>query len=57
VEQRPPDTGGDYEYDEAHERSAGGHGRPPDGRPAPAPPGGPSSEPDGDMSYDEAHDF
>jgi len=57
VEQRRPDTGGDYEYDEAHEQSVRGPAHPPEGRPAPAPAGRPSSEPDGDMSYDEAHDF
>lgn len=56
MEQRSADTAGDYEYDEAHEQSAGGSHRPAEGRPA-APTRRPPSEPDGDMSYDEAHDF
>lgn len=55
VDQRPDGSSGDYEYDEAHERPAGG--RPPAGRVAPAPAGHRPPEQDGDMSYDEAHDF
>jgi hypothetical protein len=55
VDERRTDPGGDYEYDEAHQQSAGGPDRPAEVRPAPAPPSAP--EPDGDMSYDEAHDF
>jgi len=57
VEQRSADTAGDYGYDEAHEQSAGGAGRPAEDRPSPAPTGRPPSEPDGDIGYDEAHDF
>ena len=57
VEQRRTDTGGDYEYDEAHEQSGRAPYRPAESRPAPAPAGRPPREPDGDMSYDEAHDF
>jgi hypothetical protein len=56
-QQRRTDPGGDYEYDEAHEQAAGGPGRPAERRPAPAPAGQPPVESDGDMSYDEAHDF
>ena len=60
VEQRSADAAdaaGDFEYDEAHERAAGVPGRPAERRPGPAPTARPPSEPDGDMSYDEAHDF
>lgn len=56
--QRAADTSGDYEYDQAHEQPAGGqHVHPVEGRPAPAPAGRRPTEPDGDMSYDDAHDF
>lgn len=57
VEQRDDRTSGDYEYDEAHERLAGEHSHPEARRAAPAPAGRPPPERDGDMSYDEAHDF
>jgi hypothetical protein len=55
-DERSDGGSGDYEYDQAHEKLPGGEGahRGSD-RPAPAPAG--PSEPDGDMSYDEAHDF
>ncbi len=57
VEQRP-DASGDYEYDQAHEqRGSGPHAHPAERRVAPAPAPRRPSEPDGDMSYDEAHDF
>jgi hypothetical protein len=51
------DTAGDYEYDEAHEPAVVGHARPEKRRPAPAPAERRPPEPDGDMGYDEAHDF
>jgi hypothetical protein len=57
MDQRPGESSGDYEYDEAHERLAGGHPHPDARRAAPAPAGRPPPERDGDMSYDEAHDF
>jgi hypothetical protein len=56
VDQRPDDATGDYEYDEAHERPAGeSRGHTAQARPAPAP--AERWEPDGDMGYDEAHNF
>ena len=53
-----PDDSGDYEYDLAHERPTGQQSvaHRPDERPAPGP-AGRQVELDGDMSYDEAHDF
>jgi hypothetical protein len=56
AQQRPDDAPADYEYDEAHDRSA--HEAPvhvPQVRPAQAPEG--RWEADGDMGYDEAHGF
>ena len=55
VQQSSDDSSGDYEYDEAHEQPAGVH--PAAGRAVPAPAGHRPPEQDGDMSYDEAHDF
>ena len=58
VPQQQDDSSGDYAYDQAHERTAGGpRRRPAPDRSAPAPAGRRPPEPDGDMSYDEAHDF
>ena len=58
VHQQRDDSSGDYEYDQAHEQPAGGpRGHAPQGRSSPAPAGRRPPEPDGDMSYDEAHDF
>jgi len=57
VEQRPEDVSGDYGYDEAHEQSTGVPHEHLAGRPVPGPAGRPRPDPDGDMSYDEAHDF
>ena len=53
-----PEDPEDYEYDLAHERPTGQQSvaHRPDERPAPGP-AGRQVEFDGDMSYDEAHDF
>jgi hypothetical protein len=57
VQGRPEDPE-DYEYDLAHEQPAGQQAvaHRPDERPAQAP-AGRRVDLDGDMSYDEAHDF
>jgi len=58
VEQPRDEATGDYEYDEAHDRAVTGPvGHPEAGRPAPVPAGRRRPEPDGDMTYDEAHGF
>ena len=58
VHQQQESSSGDYEYDQAHEQPAGGpRGHATQGRSGPAPAGRRPPEPDGDMSYDDAHDF
>ena len=58
VDPRPDDATGDYEYDQAHEQPGGGpHGHYAQRPSTPAPTPRRTPEPDGDMSYDEAHDF
>lgn len=58
VHPQQDDSSGDYEYDQAHEQTDGApRAHAAQGRPSPPPAGRRPPEPDGDMSYDEAHQF
>jgi hypothetical protein len=58
MEQREPDTSGDYGYDLAHEAVHGGRARSPGDatRPSASHAGGTADRGE-DLAYDEAHDF